>query len=166
MNSFTYLRRSLFASLAILLAAPALRAAPILTTTPDLTQPGVADRVKFNQIPNLAPYAQTYNLGPTGLRGWISNANNNLAESNSHYQGLTTIWSRQILVTVASAPCDTDATILKGDIIVGAMAGTATDINGPVPNFTSDARKAFGEAITAAELTGKLRLKRYRAGSG
>jgi hypothetical protein len=48
-------------------------------------------------------------------------------------------------------------------VILGAMAGSS----GTVPAFTSDARKAFGAAITNAEKTGagSLRVKRWRAGT-
>ena len=97
----------------------------------------------------------TYNLGPTGLRGWIYIGGGNGAD------GTITTESRQILVTVASAPGD--AVLAVDDVILGAMAGSS----GTVPLFASDARKAFGGAIGDAEKTGAgtLRVKRWRAGT-
>lgn len=130
------------------------------TVHPDLTQASVINQVKNNQIPGLTPYQSTYNLGATGLRGWMYRGDNNIPKSNSNLQGLATVWSRQILVTVATAPCGTAATFLPDDLIVGAMEGTS----GSIPFFTSDARKALGAAITRAEVTGNLMLKRVRAG--
>ena len=69
--------------------------------------------------------------------------------------------SRQILVTVASAPGN--AVLAVDDVILGAMAASS----GTVPLFSSDARKAFGAAIGDAEKTGAgtLRVKRWRAGT-
>ena len=138
------------------LISPTARA----TVHPDLTQSNVIAMVKANQIPGLAPYKHTYNLGATGLRGWMYNGDNNILGSNSNLQGLSTIWSRQILVTVATAPCGTAATFLPDDLIVGAMEGTS----GSIPFFSTDARKALGAAITKAEVTGNLMLKRIRNG--
>jgi Family of unknown function (DUF6288)/Putative Ig domain len=130
------------------------------TVHPDLTQASVINQVKNNQIPGLTPYQSTYNLGATGLRGWMYRGDNNIPMSNSNLQGLATVWSRQILVTVATAPCGTAATFLPGDLIVGAMEGTS----GSIPFFSTDARKALGAAITKAEVTGNLMLKRIRNG--
>ena len=122
---------------------------------PDLTSAGVIAALKSNPSYSNRPYSETYNLGATGLRGWIYIDNNNAGD-----YGLITAPSRQILVTVASAPAS--AVLAVDDVILGAMAaGTGT-----VPAFTSDCRKAFGVAIGEAEKTGAgtLRVKRWRAG--
>jgi Family of unknown function (DUF6288) len=156
MNPLLYLRTVVSASLALTFASSLAEA----TVNPDMTQTGVITQIMNNQIPGLDPFRHTYNLGATGLRGWIYNGDNNIPLSNSNEQGLATVWSRQILVAVATAPCGTAATFLPGDLIVGAMEGTS----GSIPFFSSDARKALGAAITKAEVTGNLMLKRIRAG--
>lgn len=120
---------------------------------PDLTVAGAIATLKTDT--NSSPlYTETYNLGPTGLRGWIYIGGGNGAD------GTITVSSRQILVTVASAPGN--AVLAVDDVILGAMAGDS----GTVPFFTSDARKVFGAAITESERTGAgtLRVKRWRAG--
>jgi hypothetical protein len=139
--------------LALLLALPAsLVAAP-----PDLTAAGAISALKTNA--NASPaYGETYNLGPTGLRGWIYLSG---GSGNTHgADGTMTGESRQILVTVASAPGN--AVLAVDDVILGVIAADS----GTVPNFTNDARKAFGAAISEAEKTGAgtLRVKRWRAG--
>lgn len=114
---------------------------------PDLTAPGVIATTDKKE---------TYNLGPTGMRGWIYVNRNNVGDD-----GLMTDESRQILVAVVSPPAD--KVLEVGDVIVGAMAGSSGD----VPLFSSDCRKAFGIAIGEAEKTGAgtLRVKRWRAGA-
>lgn len=140
--------------LALLIALPtSLQAAP-----PDLTAAGAIAALKVDA--NASPdYSETYNLGPTGLRGWIHLSG---GAGNTHgADGTMTGESRQILVTVASAPGN--AVLAVDDVILGAIAANS----GAVPNFTSDARKAFGAAIGEAEKTGAgtLRVKRWRAGT-
>ena len=144
-------------SLGLLLSSSSLGyAAP-----PDLTAAGVIDAVRA--VPNdiSTPYDETFNLGATGLRGWIS------IERKAElvgYEGTFTAASRQILVTVASEPGN--ATIAVNDVILGAMRGST----GTVPYFSKDSRKEFGEALTDAERfrpTGittdfGLRVKRWR----
>jgi hypothetical protein len=84
--------------------------------------------------------ALTYNLGPTGLRGWIYNK-----EGDGH-EGAISALSRQILVTVASGPAE--GFLAVDDVILGAGWGTASE---PIPLFTRDTRKSFGGAIGEAE---------------
>ena len=129
--------------LALILLSVSVQAAP-----PDLTAAGVIATIDRSA---------TYNLGPTGLRGWIYVDPNG---GNIGPDGLITDPSRQILVTVASAPGN--AVLAVDDVILGAMAGSS----GTVPLFTSDCRKAFGTAIGDAEKigAGSLRVKRWRAG--
>jgi hypothetical protein len=129
------------------------------TTPPDLTASGAIAALKTNANGNATPvYGDTFNLGPTGLRGWI-----HLNFSGFDYQasGRISDASRQILVTTSSSPGN--VVLAVDDVILGAIAASS----GTVPSFTSDARKAFGTAITEAEKTGAgtLRVKRWRAGT-
>ena len=126
----------------LLFAATAAVAAEPLQTPPDLTQGARVDR------------KLTYNLGPTGLRGWIYTRAANFVESQ---QGRTTTLSRQILVTHVGAKSPADGVMMVDDVILGV---------GGKP-FTDDARQAFGAAITEAEKTGNkgiLKLTRWRKG--
>lgn len=86
-----------------------------------------------------------WNLGPTGARGWIW----------GHH--LETTNARQILITQVDEGSPADGVVEVGDVILG--------VEGKL--FESDARKAFGRAITAAETEqsgGLLRLIRWRDG--
>jgi hypothetical protein len=121
---------------------------------PDLTVGGAIAAMKVDT--NSSPvYGETYNLGATGLRGWIYIDRNNVGQ-----EGLQTAQSRQILVTVASEPGS--AVLAVDDVILGAMAGAT----GTVPLFAGDCRQAMGAAIGEAEKSGAgtLRVKRWRAG--
>jgi len=116
---------------------------------PDLTAPGVIATIDRTS---------TYNLGPTGLRGWIYIGGGNGAD------GTITTESRQILVTVVGGGTPAAGVLAVDDVILGVGWGTGSD---PVPVFTSDARKSFGAAIGEAEKSensGILRLKRWRGG--
>ncbi len=96
----------------------------------------------------------TYNLGPTGLRGWIYTKPATYLDSA---QGRTTAASRQILVTHVGAASPADGVMQVGDVILGAGGGL----------FADDARKCLGKAIQAAETEEKggiLALTRWRAG--
>ena len=65
-NSFPLLKTTLMA-LALALSIAGVCTAQ--TTPPDLTQPGVIAAIKAKtDRPN---YIYNYNLGPTGLRGWV-----------------------------------------------------------------------------------------------
>ncbi|MCX6872923.1 MAG: DUF6288 domain-containing protein [Verrucomicrobia bacterium] len=132
--------------LTLLLMLPAwVQAAP-----PDLTAAGVIATIDR---------ASTYNLGPTGLRGWI-----HISSGSVGADGLITGESRQILVTIVGTGTPAAGVLAVDDVILGVSWGTGSD---PVPLFTSDARKSFGWAIGEAEKTansGILRLKRWRGG--
>ena len=109
---------------------------------PDLTRNRGVDR------------AQTYNLGATGLRGWIYTKAANDLDSQ---QGRTTTVSRQILVTHVGAKSPADGVMKVDDIILGAEDKL----------FTDDARKSLAEAIQNAEKEdnhGVLKLMIWRAG--
>lgn len=155
--------------LALLLVLPAW----IMAAPPDLIAIGQANWSTYfttNTSVNLAGYqqtpARTYNLGPTGMRGWIYcsvNGNNRLSNLQTIGQeGLITFESRQILVTVVGANTPAAGILASNDVILGVSVGTGM----PVTNFTNDARKAFGWAITAAEAgDGVMNFKRWRAGT-
>jgi len=109
---------------------------------PDLTQSRTVDR------------ALTYNLGATGLRGWIYTRPANFFES---VQGRTTTASRQILVTHVGAKSPADGVMKVDDVVLGAGGKL----------FTDDARKSMAMAIQEAEKAanqGILKLTRWRAG--
>ena len=112
------------------------------TTPPDLTRDTAVDR------------KQTYNLGATGLRGWIfTKAANNLDSQ----QGRTTTASRQILVTHVGTKSPADGLMKVDDIILGAGDKL----------FSDDARKSIAMAIQEAEKPdnrGILKLMISRAG--
>ena len=139
------LLRPLFTSisLALLLAMPAsLRA-----QAPDLTVTG--EIAKVNR-------AWTWNLGATGMRGWIYNA----WPATMNNDDCTLFAPYQILVTTVAANTPAAGMLAIDDVILGASAGT-----GAVPLFTADARKSLGWAIGDAEAgNGILKFKRWRAG--
>lgn len=107
----------------------------------------------------------TFNLGPTGLRGWIycdwpsklPKAWSNLHRNWDVMDEQTGFPPYQILVTTVGANTPAVGVIAKDDVIIG--------VNG-LP-FTSDARKSFANAITDAEKSSKTNnfsILRWRAG--
>lgn len=108
-------------------------------TPPDLTIDQSVDR------------KLTYNLGATGMRGWIFTKAANFRDSQ---EGLTTAASRQILVTHVGEKSPADGVMAVNDVVLGV---------GGKP-FADDARKSLALAITEAEKTGTLKLTRWRAG--
>ena len=124
-------------------------ASPLWATAPDLTAPGVIASID---------HSLTYNLGPTGLRGWIYKG------EGSGQEGTISALSRQILVTLVGTNTPATDVLAPNDVILGVGWGTGSD---PVAPFARDARKSFGEAIGEAEKPangGVLRIKRWRAG--
>jgi len=119
-------------------------AAPKAKINPDLTKGET----------NGVDRTQTWNLGPTGLRGWIYTHPASYMDS---VQGRITTESRQILITDVAKDTPADGVLQVGDVILG-VGGI---------KFTGDARKNFGRAITEAEREangGILELIRFRAG--
>ena len=97
----------------------------------------------------------SYNLGPTGIRGWIFSGGYVIDSA-------TTFAPWQILVTSVGANTPAYGILTNHDVILGVSAGAG---NTPVPLFTNDARKSIGWAIGAAEAAdGVMNLKRWRAG--
>lgn len=127
---------------AVITVMASLAVTSILANPPDLTKSNTVDRTG------------TYNLGATGLRGWIyTRAANNLDAA----QGRTTTASRQILVTHVGTNSPASGVIKVNDVILG--------VNGTL--FTDDARKSLGRAITEAEKSenkGVLKLLCFRDG--
>ncbi|MFM7206239.1 MAG: DUF6288 domain-containing protein [Planctomycetaceae bacterium] len=99
--------------------------------------------------------AATYNLGATGMRGWI---HTKAATDLDGVQGRTTTASRQILVTHVGAGTPAAGVMAIDDVILGAEGRP----------FTGDARQAIARAIQRAETVagdGALALTRWRAGT-
>jgi hypothetical protein len=117
-------------------AAPKPIEVPDLTTRPELDT------------------KQTYNLGATGMRGWI------FTKAPTHmdsYQGRTTVLARQILVTHVGPKSPADGVMQVGDVVLG--------VNGKP--FEDDARKLLAAAIQKAETmagNGDLNLLVWRDG--
>jgi hypothetical protein len=98
--------------------------------------------------------AGTYNLGATGMRGWIFTKPATYLDS---LQGRTTAASRQILVTHVGAKSPADGVMRVDDVILGAGGRM----------FQDDARKSIAFAIQEAEQEdhqGLLKLTCWRAG--
>jgi Family of unknown function (DUF6288) len=129
---------------------------------PDLTAPGVIEALKLpggNSQYGARSYDDTFNLGATGMRGWIYDHNDRALAGEL---GLTTDLSRKILVTTVGPNTPAAGILQKDDVILGVSWG-----NDPVRYFSKDARKSFGEAITEAERIingGAFNLKVWRAG--
>lgn len=118
--------------------------APPAPPPPDLTQTPQVDR------------KLTYNLGATGMRGWIYTLPVRQFDLE-RLQGRTTLPSRQILVTHVGKNSPADGVMQVNDVILGT---------GGKP-FSDDARKSIAYAIQDAEKetnNGILKLTRWRAG--
>ena len=100
----------IYSALAVMVAGGLVAAAP--KEPPDLTQGATVDR------------KLTYNLGATGLRGWIYTKPATYLDS---LQGRTTAASRQILVTHVGAKSPADGVMQVDDVILGCV----TPVGGP-----------------------------------
>ncbi|MFN9642456.1 MAG: DUF6288 domain-containing protein [Pirellula sp.] len=103
----------------------------------------IPDFTKDAKRPKDSPH--DWNLGPTGLRGWI------------FCDRLVTTDARQILITKVDQGSPAADTLRVSDVILGV---------GGKP-FSFDPRTEFGQAITTAETqagNGKLTVTRWRAG--
>ena len=99
------------------------------------------DFTKGDPVPEGAKH--DWNLGPTGLRGWI------------FCDKMVTTDARQIYVTKVEKGSPADGFLMEGDVLLGV---------GGKP-FSVDPRTEMGSAITAAEAgAGKLALTRWRGG--
>ncbi|MEI7899022.1 MAG: DUF6288 domain-containing protein, partial [bacterium] len=130
----------------------------VVTLLAGFTPAGKADNLDLTVSTNLYTVDRkyTYNLGPTGMRGWIYHSWSVVAG----HDDTTAFAPFQILVTAVGTNTPASGLMATNDVILGASAG-----GGAVPAFTNDARKSLGYAITAAEAgDGLLKLKRWRAG--
>ena len=104
----------------------------------------------FPEMPDLTAGGEKndrhdWNLGPTGARGWMWGMR------------LRNDYARQIIVTKVDPNSPADGVLEVGDVILGVGG----------KQFDSDARIAFGKAVTEAEKFwngGKLKLIRWRDG--
>lgn len=107
--------------------------------------------------------SRNYNLGPTGLRGWIhvERTYNGIV-----YRGIdgsmTDIQPYQVLVTSVGTNTPASGVLQTNDVLLGVNTGFN---NLPVPLFTNDTRHAIGLAIGAAEAAdGWMNFRVWRAG--
>ena len=108
-------------ALTFLLAFPS-SAAIVYSPQPDLMAAGAIAALKADESAS-RKYSEIYNLGATGLRGWIYMDTSN-DDSGTH--GLMTAKSGQILITVAEAPGS--AVLAVDDLILGAMAASSGEV--------------------------------------
>ncbi|MFO1002463.1 MAG: DUF6288 domain-containing protein [Planctomycetaceae bacterium] len=115
----------------------------LTSAAPDEKGQKIPDFTNGDAVPSEARH--DWNLGPTGLRGWM------------FCDKLVTTDARQIAITAVDSGSPADGFIAVGDVILGV---------GGKP-FTSDPRTEFGRAVTVAETNdggGRLVLTRWRAG--
>ena len=128
----------------LILALAALFAVPLPALAAGKRQPmTMPDFTSGGTIP--AGAAHDWNLGPTGLRGWM------------FCDKMATTDARQIAITKVEKGSPADGLLAVGDVLLGA---------GGKP-FSQDPRAELGTAITAAETeagAGRLALTRWRAG--
>ena len=98
------------------------------------------DFTKGDSIPE--GYTHDWNLGPTGLRGWI------------YSERMETTKARQIKITKVDEGSPSEGIVKVDDVILGI---------GKTP-FQGDPRTLFGKAITEAEKIGRLSLLCWREG--
>jgi len=126
------------------LALVALFSAPLPALAAEKNQSlTIPDFTKGDAIPANAEH--DWNLGPTGLRGWM------------FCDKLVTTDARQISITKVEKGSPADGVLAVGDVILG-LSGK---------RFAYDPRTEFGKAITAAESEagrGKLTVTRWRVG--
>jgi len=135
--------------LTLFLALATSCTSPLLLVAQDTAQDPAQDQKSTDAGPDFTrgdkrpdESKKDWNLGPTGLRGWI------------HSDRLVTKNARQILVTQVQPNSSADGIFLPGDVILG--------VNGQP--FSSDPRTEFANAITFAESqqgAGKLNLTRW-----
>ena len=122
--------------------------ARVQASPPDLTVAGT-----------LVDITYTYNLGPSGARGWIYSTGNEWLFTPE----TLTSESRQIKVTSIAAGSPAAGLLQVNDVILGASGTSAAPVA-----FTSDARKSLALAVGEAEKTangGALKLLVWRSGA-
>lgn len=132
-NPMKFLLQIVLVTAAMVLATFCTAARGADSPNPDFTKGGQPD--EFHD----------WNLGPTGVRGWIYGRKGHTADA------------RQILVTEVAGNSPADGILKEKDVILG-VAGRP---------FDGDARIQFAQGITAAEQKengGVMELIRWRAG--
>jgi hypothetical protein len=130
-------------SLTSFVAAVLLAFAASVSAAEPKGNPANPDFTKGDTIPAKAKH--DWNLGPTGLRGWM------------FCDTLVTTDARQIFITKVEKGSPADGILAVGDVLLGV---------GGKP-FSHDPRTEFGKALTSAESeagAGKLAVTRWRAG--
>ena len=153
-------------SLSALFLGAALMFSPAVAQTvpPNFTLPGVIQALKTTPGYASRPYSETFNLGATGMRGWISDLTD---RNDAKVLGLSTHLSRMILVTTVGPETPAQNILQIDDVILGVSWGVNYLEDVAVPVFSGDARKEFGRALTKAEEGlngGYLNIKRWRNG--
>jgi hypothetical protein len=139
------LRNPLPFALAASLAAVFLSVTSTLAAPPDLTA--------GESIPS--DLTTTWNLGPTGMRGWVYYDTTSGGINGS-------VDSRQIQVREVDSGSPADGVFLQNDLILGASGTAAAPVY-----FSIDARRGLAAAIADAEAQtpAHLKLIRWRAGA-
>jgi hypothetical protein len=130
--------------LLLLVACSWLGTVSTIVAAPQGKQPTAPDFTNGDSIPANAKH--DWNLGPTGLRGWM------------FCDKLVTTAARQIAITKVAPGSPADQKFVVGDVILGV---------GGKP-FAFDPRTELGRAITFAETeggAGRLVLTRWRSGT-
>jgi hypothetical protein len=121
---------------------------------PDLTNTNLA----------LIDTSLNYNLGPTGMRGWIyvDRTGNAYGVSRGVDETMTDTRPYQVLVTSIGTNTPAVSAFQVNDVLLGVNTGLN---NFPVSLFTNDTRRAIGTAIGAAEAgDGWMNFRVWRAG--
>lgn len=113
------------------------------SAAPQRQTPAIPDLTRGEAIPASAKH--DWNLGPTGLRGWM------------YCDKLVTTDARQVAITTVDEGSPADGFVVVGDVLLG--------VDGKP--FSFDPRTELGRAITVAETQaggGRLAITRWRAG--
>ena len=136
-------RTNPFHSLTSFVVAALLTVPHVVFAAAPKGRPAIPDFTRNEPIPAGAKH--DWNLGPTGLRGWM------------YCDRMVTTEARQISVTQVEKGSPAEGSFVVGDVLLGV---------GGQP-FSHDPRTEFGKAVTAAETEaggGNLVLTRWRAG--
>jgi hypothetical protein len=128
----------------LLLALPVLLCLPVPAASP--AAPAATSPAPVPDLTQSVDFERKgeFHLGPTGAMGWVHTAKN-----------FMTTEARQILITQVEPGSAADGVLAVGDVVLGTG----------VEKFTTDARRALGEAIDDAEREengGVLTLLRWR----